>query len=83
MTKRPDVTLVTSLTSQKVTFKNIPGSVQYRSYLFGIDASSNPTKFKNDCPSGSAKSCRGFVVAPSILSKDDTERRTSCPTDTL
>ena len=44
------------------------GFVQYGSRLFGIDASSNPTKFQDDWPSGNPLiGAWSLVFAPNVL----------------
>ena len=44
------------------------GSTQYGSRLFGIDASSDPTKFQDDWPSGSPLiGAWSLVFAPNVL----------------
>ena len=49
-------------------FQNMLGFTQYGSRLFGIDASSDPTKFQDDWPSGSPLiGAWSLAFAPNVL----------------
>ena len=57
------------LTYSKIShYQNMLGFTQYGSRLFGIDASSDPTKFQDDWPSGSPLiGAWSLAFAPNVL----------------
>ena len=53
------------------------GFVQYGSRLFGIDASSDPTKFQDDWPSGNYPLIGAWSL---VFVPNECTRMSSCPT---
>ena len=62
------------VTKSKIShFQNMLGFTQYGSRLFGIDASSDPTKFQDDWPSGSPLiGAWSLAFAPNVLVESGT-----------